>query len=247
MIKHLSGKIGQMTLDNLISNVVPQTLIAGGIIAGLDEEKTYPRGTLFGEDTATGRLYLYGVSKGAQYILTASGLTFSLEPSANSNFRIQFGSNAEASVNVSIGSAVPTTDAGFAALLADTSFTLGEKTYTAAVNGDVITYTADSIGAADAIEPEVFVFWIDSEGDEHSIDIYGYTAAFIQGADASKLVPSCILTDDTPIGTDDTPVTVYTGGSFNPDALTVSDGYEITPTDKDKLRMRGIVLAKILA
>lgn len=57
------------------------------------------------------------------------------------------------------------------------------------------------------------------------------------------LTPDCILADDIEVGTDeDVNVAVYDMGCFNPDKLTVKDGYEITEADKDALRVRGIFL-----
>lgn len=59
------------------------------------------------------------------------------------------------------------------------------------------------------------------------------------GAD---MTPDCILCDDTEIGTDeDTAVTVYVAGCFDPNRLTLAEGYELTEADKDKFRTYGIV------
>lgn len=56
------------------------------------------------------------------------------------------------------------------------------------------------------------------------------------------LTPDCILCDDIEVGTDaDEKVAVYTAGCFDPDKVTVAEGYTISQTDKDNLRMRGIV------
>lgn len=55
--------------------------------------------------------------------------------------------------------------------------------------------------------------------------------------------PDCILCDDLDVGTeDDETVAVYTAGCFDPDFLTVADGYTLTDADIDALRIRGIVL-----
>lgn len=54
--------------------------------------------------------------------------------------------------------------------------------------------------------------------------------------------PDCILCDDTEVGTSaDTLATVYTAGCFDPEKVTMADGYTLTEEDKDKLRERGIV------
>ena len=54
--------------------------------------------------------------------------------------------------------------------------------------------------------------------------------------------PDCILCDDTEVGTaEDVPVDVYAAGCFDPEKVTVGDGYTITQADKDKLRTYSIV------
>lgn len=54
--------------------------------------------------------------------------------------------------------------------------------------------------------------------------------------------PDCILCDETEIGTEeDTPVTVYVAGCFDPEKVTVADGYTLTRSDRDKLRAYNIV------
>ena len=56
------------------------------------------------------------------------------------------------------------------------------------------------------------------------------------------LTPDCVLCDDVTVGTDaDEKVAVYTAGCFDPDKVSVAASYSITETDKDNLRMRGIV------
>lgn len=56
------------------------------------------------------------------------------------------------------------------------------------------------------------------------------------------LTPDCILCDDIDVGTSaDEKVAVYTAGCFDPDKVSVTASYSITETDKDNLRMRGIV------
>ena len=54
--------------------------------------------------------------------------------------------------------------------------------------------------------------------------------------------PDCILCDDTEVGTaEDVPVDIYVAGCFDPEKVTVGDGYTITQADKDKLRTYSIV------
>lgn len=65
-------------------------------------------------------------------------------------------------------------------------------------------------------------------------------------AGGDTLTPDCVLCDDTEIGTaDDINVAVYTAGYFDPGKVAVKDGYTITETDKDELRMRGIVFKAV--
>lgn len=54
--------------------------------------------------------------------------------------------------------------------------------------------------------------------------------------------PDCILCDDTEIGAaEDVPVAVYAAGCFDPEKVTVAEGYTITQTDRDKLRAYSII------
>lgn len=73
-------------------------------------------------------------------------------------------------------------------------------------------------------------------GTVMAVDDGGYLVPMADG-----LTPNCILCDDTVVGTEDVHVTVYTAGCFDGDKVTVSDGYTLTDTDKDELRMRNIV------
>lgn len=54
--------------------------------------------------------------------------------------------------------------------------------------------------------------------------------------------PDGILCDDVEVGTaEDVPVEVYAAGCFDPEQVTVAEGYTITQADKDKLRAYSIV------
>ena len=54
--------------------------------------------------------------------------------------------------------------------------------------------------------------------------------------------PDCILCDDTEVGAaEDVPVDVYAAGCFDPEKVTVAEGYTITQADKDKLRAYSII------
>ena len=66
--------------------------------------------------------------------------------------------------------------------------------------------------------------------------------AAAEGQTADTYTPDCILCDDTEVGTaEDVPVDVYVAGCFDPEKVTVGDGYTITQADKDKLRTYSIV------
>ncbi len=59
---------------------------------------------------------------------------------------------------------------------------------------------------------------------------------------STEITPSCILCDDTEIGTeDDVTVPVYTAGCFDPEKVITKEAYQLTAGDLDNLRMRGIV------
>ena len=68
---------------------------------------------------------------------------------------------------------------------------------------------------------------------------------YILGTDAADndtLTPDCILCDDVEIGTDaNVVVPVYTAGCFSIGKCIVSADYTMTESDKDALRMRGVV------
>lgn len=54
--------------------------------------------------------------------------------------------------------------------------------------------------------------------------------------------PDCILCDDVEMGTaEDAPVEVYAAGCFDPEKVTVAEGYSITQADRDKLRAYSII------
>lgn len=56
-----------------------------------------------------------------------------------------------------------------------------------------------------------------------------------------------VLTDDINAADEDLPVTIYIGGKFNSNKITVADGYTITEKDKDTLRKYGIELTAALS
>ena len=66
--------------------------------------------------------------------------------------------------------------------------------------------------------------------------------AAAEGQTADTYTPDCILCDDTEVGAaEDVPVDVYAAGCFDPEKVTVAEGYTITQADKDKLRAYSII------
>lgn len=69
------------------------------------------------------------------------------------------------------------------------------------------------------------------KGDDGLLTVYNGTGT-----------PDAILCDDTEVGTDeDVPVDVYVAGCFDPEKVTVAEGYTLTQADKDKLRTYSII------
>ena len=69
------------------------------------------------------------------------------------------------------------------------------------------------------------------QGEDGLLTVYGGTGT-----------PDCILCDDTEVGAaEDVPVDVYAAGCFDPEKVTVAEGYTITQADKDKLRAYSII------
>ena len=103
---------------------------------------------------------------------------------------------------------------------------------------DVLTVTIrkEATAAATYKRGTVLALSAGTAGDGKLV-ILGSTAATNE-----TLTPDCVLCDDVTVGTDaDEKVAVYTAGCFDPDKVSVAASYSITETDKDNLRMRGIV------
>lgn len=63
-----------------------------------------------------------------------------------------------------------------------------------------------------------------------------------EAGEGELLEANCVLSEDTVVDTEGTTANVYVAGCFDPDKLIVADGYELTDTDKEALRTRGIYL-----
>lgn len=115
------------------------------------------------------------------------------------------------------------------ALTEDAAIAAGKTYYTRSGSEGSYVYTA-------VTEPAV----------ENIATYYEMTAPGSPAVNAEVLVVDCILCDDTDIGTaDDINAAVYTAGCFDPGKVTAKDGYTITETDKDELRMRDIVFKAV--
>jgi len=83
-----------------------------------------------------------------------------------------------------------------------------------------------------------------ARSDSGAYIVYGTTATTGEGDDEETTVvgePSAILVNDVDAsGSADVPAVAYCSGNFNPNAVIVADGYELTAADKDTLRKYNI-------
>lgn len=84
-----------------------------------------------------------------------------------------------------------TTGAELAALFADTSFTKGDKTYAAVVDGAMVKYTASEDGATDSIPEMASIYTDEKRLEELTIAV---EADFVNGADALSAPDALIQT-----------------------------------------------------
>ena len=102
---------------------------------------------------------------------------------------------------------------------------------------DVFTVTIRKEAAAATYKRGTVLALPAGTAGDGKLVILGSTAA-----NNETLTPDCVLCDDVTVGTDaDEKVAVYTAGCFDPDKVSGTASYSITETDKDNLRMRGIV------
>ena len=80
--------------------------------------------------------------------------------------------------------------------------------------------------------------------------VYGKSTTTGEGDDAVTAVvgtPAAILADDVDATGDEAVAAVaYHQGNFNPAAVTVAEGYELTAADKDNLRKYSIIFTQML-
>lgn len=116
------------------------------------------------------------------------------------------------------------------ALTEDTALTAGKTYYTRSGSEGSYVYTP-----------------VDTPDVANITTYYEMTDPGSSAVAAEVLIPDCVLTDNTVIGTtDDVVTTVYTAGCFNKDALIVKTDYTLSEADKDKLRERGLYLGVVL-
>lgn len=63
-----------------------------------------------------------------------------------------------------------------------------------------------------------------------------------EAEDGDTLTPDSVLCDDTVVGVEDVSTAVYIAGCINTNKVNCMEGYTIKETDKDDLRVRGIIL-----
>lgn len=66
----VSRKVGKMEYDGLVSDLEPPVQVRGGVIAALEEENVYLRGTILAKSAKDGKLYILGTEAGAEDTLT---------------------------------------------------------------------------------------------------------------------------------------------------------------------------------
>ena len=69
-MKNLHNKVGEMEFDGLVTDIIPDVQVSGGIIAAPGTETTYKRGTVFTKSTADNKLYILGTTADAGDTLT---------------------------------------------------------------------------------------------------------------------------------------------------------------------------------
>lgn len=99
-------------------------------------------------------------ARAATFAIDFSEMPFTEQLAADTALWVRIGGNDKVLVSVTAEAAISSA-AEFAELFADTSFTVAGKTYTAAVEGAVVTYTATVAGETDSIPETVEAF-----GDE---------------------------------------------------------------------------------
>jgi hypothetical protein len=74
MAQRLDQKIGEMEYDGLITDTSPAVITGPGVLAGLDEDTVFKRGTVLAKSEKTGALYLLGTKAEAGDTLTADSI-----------------------------------------------------------------------------------------------------------------------------------------------------------------------------
>lgn len=127
------------------------------------------------------------VAAAAKFVCTFSG---SIDIATKSLW-FRFGGDSKAVVKITTSSAVSTAD-NLAALFNNASFTKGGKTYSAAVSGATVTFTATEEGETDTIPETVDVFTDEHLSKSVTTECTAPTAKFTNGKDAKTAAESFI-------------------------------------------------------
>jgi hypothetical protein len=110
---------------------------------------------------------------------------------AATDFWVKIGGDENAVVEISTIAEI-TNEVQFAALFDGTSFTKGGKTYTAAVNGATVTYTATVAGSADSIPEKVNVYTDEGLVNEILLNPPPQSIEFVKGSDITSAADNLI-------------------------------------------------------
>ena len=128
----------------------------------------------------------------AAFVIDFTGVVFAEDAAipADKTMYVRIGGDDKALVEVTTAEEV-TAATQFAGLFADTSFTIGGKTYTATVSGGAVTYTSAVSGSADSI-PERINIYADVDMTEEMELVPGATVEFTNGRNAMTAADSLV-------------------------------------------------------
>jgi len=156
-MKQLDKKLGTMTYDGLIADVLPHTLVGGGTIAALDAEATLVRGTLLAKNGAGKLIVLGSGGTAGTWNGTGDGTTV--------KFNLVTGATVPTGITeVKVNSVAVTTGWSYNAATGDLIFesaptnthTIAVKTVTDDSVPDCILCDDIVVGTADDVSTEVY-------------------------------------------------------------------------------------------
>ncbi len=127
----------------------------------------------------------------ASFVCTFKDMELSEAIPASTTLWVRIGGNDRALVEITAEAEV-TTGEGLAALFDSTSFTSGGKTYTAKVDGAIVTYTATVSGSADTIPEKIDIFEDEQLSKASAVDVPA--VKFTNGKDAMSAPDNLIET-----------------------------------------------------